>query len=315
MEYVHLGNTKLNVSRICFGSLTVGPVQANLSLEDGAQILAYGIERGINFFDTAQLYQTYPYIRRAMEITRKFDTIVASKTYAYTRKLAVEAVDQARRELNRDYIDIFLLHEQESVYTLEGHKDALDYLFECKEKGIIKAVGASMHHVAAVKGAIEKNLDIIHPMLNVAGLGIMDGSRQDMENAVKSAFDKNMGVYSMKSLGGGNLFKKAADCLDYITALDYIDSVAIGMQDIDEIDANIEFFENKSFSETAKQKLFNKKRKIHIDDWCIACGKCVKRCGQNALYIDDNTAKCDPTKCVLCGYCSTVCPEWAIKVI
>lgn len=315
MQYGYLGNTGINVSKICFGTLTVGPVQSNLSLEIGAQILAHGIERGINFFDTAQLYETYSYIRRAMEISKKHDIVIASKTYAYNKQLAVDAVEQARRELNRDYIDIFLLHEQESVYTLEGHKEALDYLYECKEKGIIKAVGASMHHVSAVYGAIEKNLDIIHPIINMAGLGIVDGTRDDMENAIIEANKNNIGIYSMKALGGGNLFKQASDCLNYILGVEQIQSIAIGMQSFDEIDANIEFFKNKHFSNSAEKNLNSKSRKIHIDDWCTGCESCVKRCGQNAMYLQNNKAKCNMDKCVLCAYCSRVCPEWAIKVL
>lgn len=315
MEYCYLGNTNLQVSKICFGTLSVGPVQSNLPLEKGAEVLSYGMDRGINFFDTAQLYETYSYIRRAMEISRKYDIIIASKTYAYTRQLAVDAVEQARKELNRDYIDIFLLHEQESIYTLEGHKEALEYLFECKEKGIVKAVGASMHHVAAVHGAVKKGLDVIHPIINLNGLGIVDGTRENMEDAIKTAYQNDMGVYSMKALGGGNLFKKASECLRYITELDYIHSVAIGMQNVHEVDANISFFENKAFTEDAIIKLNSKKRKIHIDDWCTKCGTCVKRCGQHAMYIGENTAECDVDKCVLCGYCGTVCPEWAIKVL
>ncbi len=313
--YNKLGKTNISVSKLCFGSLTLGPLQKNLSLDEGAEVLAYAISNGINFTDTAELYQTYPYIKKAMEITQKYDLVISSKTYSYTKEMAVKAVEDARKAIDRDYIDIFMLHEQESIHTLNGHAPALEYLFEAKQKGIIKAVGASMHHIEAVNGAILKELDVIHPIMNISGLGIVDGSINEMESAVKKASENNIGVFSMKPLGGGNLHKKASECLEYILKLPFIDSVAIGMQSIDEVNANLNFLNNGFFSEESLSLLKSKNRHLHIDDWCEGCGKCVNRCAQKALSIKNELASCDFGKCILCGYCSAVCPVFAIKVV
>ena len=315
MQRVLLGKIGIDVSRICFGTLTVGPVQAKLAVEQGGAVLAYGIERGINFFDTAQLYETYAYLKEAMRQSDRRDIVISSKTYAYTAELAEEAVEQARRELDRDYIDIFMLHEQESIHTLRGHREALERLFEYKAKGVIRAVGASMHHIAAVEGATKLGLDIIHPIINVAGLGIADGAREQMESAIRKAHESGIGVFTMKALGGGNLFRSAAACLDYIKGLGFVDSVAIGMQSNDEVDANIKYFESGKLSPKAAEVLANKVRRLHIDDWCCACGECVKRCGQKALEIKNGMAHCDYSRCILCGYCAPACPMWAIKVV
>jgi aryl-alcohol dehydrogenase-like predicted oxidoreductase/NAD-dependent dihydropyrimidine dehydrogenase PreA subunit len=292
MRKVLLGASGVEVSRLCFGTLTVGPLQANMSPQAGGEIIAAAIERGVNFCDAAQLYGTYPHIRRAMELTGERGLVVASKTYAYTRKQAMEAVEQARRELDRDYIDIFLLHEQESIHTLNGHAEALEYLLECKSKGIIRAVGASMHRVAAVYGAIEKRLDIIHPLLNISGLGIADGTREDMEKAVAKAHRAGTGVYGMKALGGGNLFRRAEECLSYVLGLDCVDALAVGMQSVSEVAANVRFFEAGAFRPEEKAALQSRTRRLHIDDWCEGCGKCAKACGQNALRVQDGKARC-----------------------
>lgn len=315
MELRTLGNTGLQVSRLCFGTLTLGPLQAGLTVEEGGELLAYALSRGINFFDTAQLYRTYPYLREAMVRSGRRDLIISTKTYAYTRQLAVEAVEEARRELDRDYLDIFLLHEQESIHTLRGHQEALDYLYQCKARGIIRAVGLSTHAVAGVRGAIAKGLDVVFPMMNVAGLGLIDGTRQDMEAAVQDAHRAGIGVFAMKALGGGNLHRRVPECFDYILGLPTVDSVAVGMQSADEVDYNLGFFLNRPADEALRQRLAAKERRLLIEDWCERCGACVDRCGQKALSMGPDRAVCDHTKCVLCGYCSTVCPQWCIKVI
>jgi len=314
MEYVKLGNTGISVSKICFGALTMGPLQADFTPEAAGEIMAYAFDMGINFVDTAQYYKCYPHIKEALRRTTK-DIVVASKTYAYEREAALKAVDEARSALDRDVIDLFMLHEQESVHTLRGHMPALEALYDLKAKGVIRAVGASMHHIAAVDGAVKLGLDFVHPMLNISGLGIADGTRPQMETAVQKAHDAGLGVYSMKALGGGNLYKKAYDCLKYIFSLPYVDSVAIGMQSKDEIDANLRFLSSGAFNDSDIKRLNEKKRSLHIEEYCVGCGRCVEKCGQNALYIENGRANLTPEKCVLCGYCSAACPDFAIKIV
>lgn len=314
MEYRMLGKTGIRVSRLCFGGLIVGPVQQNLPPDVGGEVMAYAIERGINFFDTAELYGTYEHIRHAMRRTGRYDIVISTKTYAYNRELAHKAVEDARRALDRDVIDIFMLHEQESIHTLRGHAEALDTLFEYKAKGILRAVGASTHRVAGVEGVIAKHLDVLHPLLNVDGLGISDGNRAQMEDAVRRAHEQGIGVFTMKALGGGNLFRRAEEAFRYILSFDGADAVAVGMQHIDEVAANLRFFEDGCFLDADKEQLARKSRRLHIDDWCVGCGACAERCGQHALRIEGGQAVCDSSRCILCGYCSRVCPEWAIKI-
>ncbi len=309
------------VSKLCIGSLTVSPMQADLPLERGAEVLAYAFDRGITFTDTAQYYENYDIIRRALELCAVPERVrVSTKTYAYSRALAKEAVEQARRELDRDVIDIFMLHEQESYETLRGHMEALDYLFECKARGIIKAVGASMHHIAAVRGVKTLALrgfplDVIHPIFNKAGIGIADGTVDEMAQAISEVHDLGIGVFGMKSLAGGHLYSSAAEAFDFVLDSGFIDAVAVGMQSEEEIDANIAYFESRSFPDSAKEALEKKSRRLLIEDFCEGCGSCVERCAQSALKIEDGRASVDDSKCVLCAYCSKVCPVFAIKVI
>ena len=71
----YLGNTGLLVSEAGFGVLPMGPSQLALPIEEGAAVLRYALEQGFNFIDTAQYYQTYPYISKALE-TREFENVI-----------------------------------------------------------------------------------------------------------------------------------------------------------------------------------------------------------------------------------------------
>ena len=67
MKKNRLGNTDLYVSPVSFGVLTVGNTQLDLPVEEGAELIKYAISKGVNFFDTAQYYETYPYLREALK--------------------------------------------------------------------------------------------------------------------------------------------------------------------------------------------------------------------------------------------------------
>lgn len=309
-----MGKTGIKVSRICFGSLTISPLQRNLSLKEGCGVINRALYLGINFIDTADLYQTYPFIKEALK--SKPDLIVSSKSYAYDSKTAKETLDRALKGIGRDYIDIFLLHEQEGPLTLKGHEEALEYYIRQKEKGIIRAVGISTHHVAAVIAATEmKDIDVIHPILNYRGLGVVDGTRKKMEQAIARAWQAGKGIYIMKALGGGHLLQHYHEAMNYIMNFPYAHSVAMGMQRVEEVDANVEYFVNGTVSKSLTSQLNQYRRELIIEYYCQGCGRCIRRCPQNALFLRDGKAHVDRGKCVLCGYCGAECKDMAIKVI
>ena len=310
-----LGKTGLNVSRLCFGSLTMGPLQAGFDPAEAGEILAFAFDRGVNFVDMAQLYGVYPFVREGLRRAHRDDIILASKSYAYERQMALDAVDEARRALDRDVIDIFMLHEQESEHTFRGHMPALEALYELKARGVIRAVGASTHHVAGVRAATKLGLDVIHPLINIEGWGIVDGTREEMEAAVQDAHAAGIGIYIMKAFGGGNLHRRGGECLEYVLSLPYADSVAVGMQSFDEVEANIHFFETGSYTPEQEAKLQSKKRRLHVEDWCIGCGNCAQHCPQGAITVKDGRMQVDQSRCVLCAYCSHFCDMYAIKML
>ena len=315
MKQNALGNTGIQVSKICFGSLTMGSLQRNLSAFEGASLIEYAYERGVNFIDTAELYDTYAHIREALKRIPRDKLIIASKCYAFSEETAKVSFEKALKELDTDYIDVFMLHEQVSDHTIRGHYEAIEYFLKMKQQNKIKAIGISTHYISGVLAAMKyPEIQIVHPITNVNGLGIQDGSRSDMEIALKAYKAIGGGVFGMKPLGGGNLLSSLDACFDYILEQDYIDSIAFGMQSFEEIDYNIKRVNGEEISSELAQKVSKNDKKLQIADWCIGCGACVKKCDHKALSINNSLAVVDRNRCVLCGYCASVCPEFCIKV-
>lgn len=317
MKYNKLGNTDIEVSKLCFGGLTVGPLQKNLSTIDGGKVIKKAFDLGVNFIDTAELYKTYGHIKEGMKGLRRSDIIISSKSYAYDLKTAKKAVDDALKSLDTDYIDVFMMHEQESEHTVRGHYEALEYYLKLKEKGIIRAVGLSTHAIEGVKAANKYSdvIDVIHPILNISGLGILDGSVEDMISEIKKFRYNGGGVFSMKPLGGGNLLNRIDSSFDFILDFDFIDSIAVGMQNTDEVISNVRRFSGQEKDAAIDKRLKYQRRELKIADWCIGCNKCVEKCSHGALSIGVKKPIIDSSKCVLCGYCASVCSEFCIKVV
>ena len=315
MDKVFLGSTEIEVSRLCFGSLTMTPFQANLSIKEGAYLIEYAYDKGINFLDTAEIYDNYRYINEALKGINREDFVVSTKTYAYTKEMAKNSLELALKEIGTDYIDIFLLHEQESTYTVKGHFEAIEYFIKAKNEGKIRSFGISTHRISGVEATKEYNeIEIVHPIVNRDGIGIQDGNIEDMLNEIKDIHNLGKGIYSMKPLGGGHLIKDAVSAFNFVKGITYIDAIAIGMQSVDEIDANVNLIENDYISEELITRINKKNRRLIVADYCIGCGNCQKRCKQNGIKVV-GTKAVPNENCILCGYCATVCPEFCIKVI
>jgi len=296
--------------------LVLGPAQYNLPGEQSRTLMEYAVSQGVNFFDTSEFYGVYPHFQC---LSDNPNVVISSRSYAVSKAGMKASLEMARTEMKRDKIEIFGLHEQESGLTLKGHRQALEYLAESRERGVIDAVSVSTHYVACVRSAaLLPEIDVVFAILNIDGLGIADGSRQDMEEALAFARYMGKGVYIMKALGGGHLFRKSYDALCYARDFPYKDSVCVGVKNKAELDfasgvlcSDISARER----ETLESVIGEATKHLVVEDWCQGCGKCQEKCGFGAIAIINGKATVDKSKCMLCGYCARVCPYFCLKVV
>ena len=316
MEYRELGKTGLRVSRLCFGTLTLGPLQARLEHAAGVALLAKAYEKGVNFYDTAQSYGTYDFLRAHIKNVGRSHVIITSKSYASSQIQAEAALYDALKALDTDYLDIMLLHEQVSASTLQGHQAALDSWSKAKEAGYLRAIGMSTHHVAAVRAAImNEAIEVVHPLFNYAGFGIQDGDAAMMYAAMQECFWMGKGIYAMKALGGGHLRAQAAEAIAYVLEKPELASIAIGMQNETELQVNTAYFNADHPDAFLLNALDKQPRHLHIESYCQRCGKCLSHCSSGALHLDSQGLRVDHDLCLTCGYCAKACPEFALKIL
>lgn len=321
MKKNRLGNTDIYVTPVSFGVLTVGNTQLNLPVEEGAELILYAAARGINFFDTAQYYETYPYLREALKKmslsgSRAERLVICTKSLCLSYEEMEYAIEEALRDMGLDFIDIFLLHEVRQSPDWEQRAGAWQCLMDYKASGVIKAIGVSTHHVDVTEMMADiPECDVVFPLINYAGLGIRKGSEaatcDEMAAAIKKVSDAGKGVFAMKAFGGGNLTGDYVKALDYVSSLEGIDSIMVGIGNKEEVDRLVEYAEG-TLPRDYVPDISNKK--IHVDPGdCEGCGICMERCPNKAIFRNrDGIAEVNHDVCLTCGYCAPVCPVRAI---
>jgi len=316
MKKYSIGKTGIKVTELCFGALPIGPLQANMSVEKGAKLIRSALERGINFIDTAEGYRTYLHIRKALE-GYNGEVIIATKSYAKTYEKMKQSIKNALKSLNRAYVDIFLLHAAKVTPSVfDERAGALQCLNDYKAKGIIRAIGISTHGLEIVRlSAKIKEIDVIFPIINKLGMGIIGGSVDDMVKTISKAYKAGKGLYAMKALAGGHLIDQLEKSFHFVRNIKGISSVAVGMVNQEELELNLKIFNDEEIPRELLNKKIKPGKRLLILSFCKGCGTCVRTCPNNALSLENEKAVVDHKLCILCGYCNPACPEFAIRLV
>lgn len=324
MKCTSLGSTGLTISPLIFGTLPLGPLQTNLSPSEGGALIRHALESGITTIDTAALYGTFSHIRQALN-GYSGEAVIASKTHAADPATAREHVETALREIGIERLDIVHLHAARIEHPFRDRAEVIETLLQMKDEGKIGHVGISTHYASVVDSLPDHpEIEIVHPLINRIGLGIIDGGKESGENggatkmsaAIKKASDAGVGVYAMKALAGGNLISTARESINWVRNLNGVDGLALGMLSIEEIDANCALFAGEALDPSTWERLESRKRELKImTNFCTGCAACVKSCSEGGLQIANGRAKVNPEVCVLCGYCADACPDFIIRVV
>jgi predicted aldo/keto reductase-like oxidoreductase len=315
LKRIRMSKSNLEVSELCFGTLTLGTFQANLTAEEGAKAIRKALELGINFIDTAQSYGTYQHVRKGLE-GWKDDVVIASKSHERTYENTRLAVEDALKEMALERIGIFHLHLIRSKENFLERQESLECLVDMKKKGIIQSIGISAHSAEGVNAVLDcDDIDVVFPIVNKNGFGIVSGTLDDMLQAVRAAKAKGKDVYAMKPLGGGHLIKEIPEAISYLKGLNLFNSISVGMKTPDEVEMNVRIFEDGYVPEELIQKVKSKEKRLIVYNSCKRCGKCEETCDQEAIKVGEKKAIVDHDKCILCGYCAAVCPVFALRVV
>jgi predicted aldo/keto reductase-like oxidoreductase len=317
------------VSELCLNTAPMGSLMSKVSEEEGAQLILAGMEQGINFFETTdQIYQPYSRIKRALD-QFSGDVVMSVRSTAPNQKEMLKAIEKARTDLGRDYIDLMMLHINKSTVSLISDKaGSFEGLLEAKTKGWIRAIGLSTHSVRLLLEAAELEfINVLSPAVNVLGLGILEGRLLDMLQAIQNAHGLGKGIYAMKSLAGGRLVAYPSESLNFIRGISEISSVAISMLTLEELQSNLELYEHpiKSLNYQNEDLSSEKEAQVSITfprnqtlkrfaKYCKGCGICINNCPIEAITLNDGKAQVDEEKCILCGYCASVCPQFALRL-
>jgi aryl-alcohol dehydrogenase-like predicted oxidoreductase len=162
MEYVKLGRTGLEVSRICLGCMSYGaPDSGNhawsIDEAESRPFIQRALEGGINFFDTANRYSlgnSEEILGRAIkDFARRDDVVIATKVYGrmrpgpngggLSRKAIMCEIDDSLRRLGTDYVDLYQIHRWDHGTPIE---ETLEALHDIVKAGKARYIGASSMH-------------------------------------------------------------------------------------------------------------------------------------------------------------------------
>ncbi|MEH7116491.1 aldo/keto reductase [Neobacillus sp. 3P2-tot-E-2] len=160
MEYAKLGNTGLDVSRVCLGTMGFGvpserwPQKWVIDEEKSRPIIKKALELGINFFDTANVYSdgmSEEFVGRALrDFANRDEIVLATKVHfpmhdgpnsiGLSRKTIMSEIDKSLKRLDTDYVDLYITHRWDYNTPIE---ETMEALHDVVKAGKARYIGAS----------------------------------------------------------------------------------------------------------------------------------------------------------------------------
>lgn len=223
MKINHLGSSGLKVSELCFGAMTFGSTGkfneiGKVGLADAKEMVDIAMDAGVNFFDTADAYSnggSEELLGKALGKKRK-DVIICTKFRfnaggsgqnddGASRSHIIEACNASLKQLNTDYIDVYMAHSMDIHAPLEETLSTLDDLVR---EGKVRYIGCSNYSGWYLMKAI-----CISGKYNLERFITYQGyysllSREIENEIVPLCLDQGLGIMIWSPLGAGYLTGK-----------------------------------------------------------------------------------------------------------
>jgi 1-deoxyxylulose-5-phosphate synthase len=177
VEYTKLGNTGMDVSKICLGCMSFGTAENwvhdkwALNEEDSRTIIERALDLGINFFDTANVYaygNSEEVLGRALkDFANRDETVIATKIHGkmrdgpngsgLSRKAIMSEIDHSLKRLGTPYVDLYIIHRWDYNTPIE---ETMSALHDVVKAGKARYIGASAMYAWQFQKALytaEKN--------------------------------------------------------------------------------------------------------------------------------------------------------------
>ena len=210
MNYKPLGKSNLKISEISFGCMSLG-----IDHQENSNLLHHALDNGINYFDTADIYQ-----KGFNEVTvgkafadRRDKVIIATKVgnvwksdgsgldWNPTKVHIFKSIDESLQRLQTDYIDLYQLHGGTINDPIDETIEAFEQL---KTKGKIRHYGISSIRPNVIREYVKRS-NIISVMMQYSLL-----DRRPEETCLNLLYEQNIGVLTRGSLASGLLVNKPA---------------------------------------------------------------------------------------------------------
>ena len=237
MKYTKLGNSELNVSRICMGCIGFGDAKNGqhswtLDEEHSREIIKHGLELGINFFDTAIGYQSgtsEQYVGRALkDFAERDNVVVATKFLPRTaEEIAAgvtgqqhieQMINTSLKNLGMDYVDLYIYHMWDYETPLYDIMDGLNRIVKAGKARYIGISNCFAYQLARANALAEK--EGFAKFVSVQGHYNLIFREEEREMAKLCAED-NIAMTPYSALAGGRLSKHPGETSKRLQEDDY----------------------------------------------------------------------------------------------
>ena len=227
MKYTKLGNSDLNVSRICMGCMGFGDAQHGqhtwtIDEEHSREIIKRGLELGVNFFDTAIAYQSgtsEQYLGRALkDFAKRDDVVVATKFLPRTPEEIEEGIsgqqhiermlNQSLSNLGMDHVDLYIYHMLDYETPLYEIMDGLNRMVEAGKTRYIGISNCFAWQLAKANALAEK--EGFAKFVSIQGHYNLI-FREEEREMVPYCREENIALTPYSSLAGGKLSKRPGE--------------------------------------------------------------------------------------------------------